>query len=120
MEKCLQFLISCSPFVRDCGEWEEGAGPRSDQRNTRSPGRGGTASPGGGAQRGGAGGAVPPDPQSPLEPSPGESVANTFQAGAHADARCRRTAGGESHLQSPRISGVGRASSSSCTESCQK
>lgn len=49
---------------------------------------------------------MPPDPQSPLEQSPGESVRNTFQAGEHADARCRRTAGGESHFQSPRISGV--------------
>lgn len=40
---------------------------------------------------------MPPDPQSPLEPSSGESVANTFRAGAHADARRRRSAGGESH-----------------------
>lgn len=42
-----------------------------------------------------------PDPQSPLEPSPGESVANTFQPGAHADACCGRTPSGEMHSQNP-------------------
>lgn len=90
-----------SSCVVDCSEQQEGAGPRSDQRSTRSPGRGGAASPGGGAQRGGAGGAVSPDPQSSLEPSSGETVANAFQAGAHADARCGRAAGGERLFQDP-------------------
>lgn len=71
------------------------------QRSTRSLGRGGAASPGGGAQRGGTGGAVFADPPSPLEPSPGESVANTFQPGAHADAGRRGAASGESHFPNP-------------------
>lgn len=94
-------FLTFRPRGIGCSEQEEAAGPRSDQRSTRSPGRGGAASPGGGAQRGGTGGAVSPDPQSPLEPSPGKPVANTFQPGAHADARCGRTPGGERHLQSP-------------------
>lgn len=77
------------------GEQSEGARIGSGQRSTGSPGGGGAASLGGGAERGGAGGAVSPHPESPLEPGCGESVANTDQPGAHADAHSRRTAGGE-------------------------
>lgn len=76
-------------------EQGEGAGARSGQRCPRGPGGGGAAPPWAGAEGGGASGTVPPHPESSLEPRSDESVANTLPLGAHADAHCRRTAGGE-------------------------
>lgn len=95
---CLIFLLLSSCLGVDSGKHGEGAGSGSDQRSTRGTGRGGAASLGGGAEGGGAGGAVSPHPESSLEPGFGESVANTLQPGAHADAHSRRAAGGERHF----------------------
>lgn len=41
---------------------------------------------------------MPPDPESPLEPGFGQSVADTLQPRAHADTQSRRKAGGERHF----------------------
>lgn len=41
---------------------------------------------------------MPPDPEGPLEPGFGQSVADTLQPRAHADTKSRRKAGGERHF----------------------